>query len=80
MAFVDDGVIARTYLLQNLPAPWQIGRIVLLGDAAHTMPAHLASGGVKALEDAAVLYEELAIRDSLETALTPYGQCAPVER
>lgn len=70
----DDEVIARPYMLHNLPAPWHRGRIVLLGDAVHTMSAHLASGGVIALEDAQVLAEELAAGGSLEESLERYGK------
>lgn len=70
----DDEVIARPYMLHNLPAPWHSGRVVLLGDAVHTMSAHLASGGVIALEDAVVLTEELSAGGSLDEALTRYGE------
>lgn len=70
----DDEVIARPYMLHNLPAPWHVGRIVILGDAAHTMSAHLASGGVMALEDAMVLAEELGKEGALDEALERYGK------
>lgn len=70
----DDEVIARPYMLHNLPAPWHVGRIVLLGDAVHTMSAHLASGGVIALEDSIVLAEELNRGVSLDEALESYGK------
>lgn len=42
------------------PAPWHVGRIVLIGDAAHATTPHLASGAGMAVEDALVLIEELA--------------------
>ena len=42
-----------------LPAPWNRGRVVLIGDAAHTCPPTLAQGAAQALEDAAVLAELL---------------------
>lgn len=35
--------------------PWHRGRVLLLGDAAHTPSPHLAQGGGMAIEDAAVL-------------------------
>jgi 2-polyprenyl-6-methoxyphenol hydroxylase-like FAD-dependent oxidoreductase len=41
------------------PAPWHTGRVVLVGDAAHTATPHLAAGGAMALEDAVVLGETL---------------------
>lgn len=45
-----------------LPPPWNRGRVVLIGDAAHTCPPTLAQGGAQALEDAAVLAELLGER------------------
>ena len=38
-----------------VPAPWHRGRIVLVGDAAHTTTPHLAAGARIAFEDAIVL-------------------------
>ncbi|GHF41637.1 2-polyprenyl-6-methoxyphenol hydroxylase-like FAD-dependent oxidoreductase [Amycolatopsis bartoniae] len=52
-----------------LPAPWHRGRVVLIGDAAHSCPPTLAQGGAQALEDAAVLTELLLAADSLDDAL-----------
>jgi 2-polyprenyl-6-methoxyphenol hydroxylase-like FAD-dependent oxidoreductase len=40
-----------------LPAPWNRGRVVLVGDAAHSCPPTLAQGAAMAFEDAAVLAE-----------------------
>jgi 2-polyprenyl-6-methoxyphenol hydroxylase-like FAD-dependent oxidoreductase len=42
-----------------LDSPWNRGRVVFIGDAAHTCPPTLAQGGAQALEDAAVLSELL---------------------
>jgi 2-polyprenyl-6-methoxyphenol hydroxylase-like FAD-dependent oxidoreductase len=52
-----------------LPAPWHRGRVVLIGDAAHSCPPTLAQGGAQALEDAAVLTELLIDRDALDDGL-----------
>lgn len=52
-----------------LEAPWNRGRVVLIGDAAHTCPPTLAQGGAMALEDAAVLTELLLASDSLDEDL-----------
>jgi 2-polyprenyl-6-methoxyphenol hydroxylase-like FAD-dependent oxidoreductase len=52
-----------------VPAPWNRGRIVLIGDAAHACPPTLAQGGAQALEDAAVLTELLLSYDSPDDAL-----------
>jgi len=42
-----------------LEEPWNRGRVVLIGDAAHTCPPTLAQGAAQALEDAVVLADEL---------------------
>jgi 2-polyprenyl-6-methoxyphenol hydroxylase-like FAD-dependent oxidoreductase len=52
-----------------LPAPWNRGRVVLIGDAAHTCPPTIAQGGAMALEDAVVLAELLVDRDTLDQEL-----------
>jgi 2-polyprenyl-6-methoxyphenol hydroxylase-like FAD-dependent oxidoreductase len=46
-----------------LPDPWYKGRIVLIGDAAHSATPHLGQGAAMAVEDAVVLAEELANRN-----------------
>jgi 2-polyprenyl-6-methoxyphenol hydroxylase-like FAD-dependent oxidoreductase len=38
---------------------WHSGRVVLIGDAAHAAPPHLAEGGAMAIEDAVVLAQLL---------------------
>ena len=50
-------------------APWNRGRVVLVGDAAHACPPTLAQGGAQALEDAAVLTELLLSATTLDDAL-----------
>jgi naringenin degradation protein FdeE len=52
-----------------VPRPWYRGRVVILGDAAHSMTPHLASGAGMAIEDGVVLSEELAAGDDIEAAL-----------
>ena len=52
-----------------LDAPWNRGRVVLIGDAAHTCPPTIAQGGAMALEDAAVLGELLTDRAALDQDL-----------
>jgi salicylate hydroxylase len=48
-------------LMKMEPLPrWSEGRITLLGDAAHPIMPFLASGAVMAIEDAAILADELA--------------------
>jgi 2-polyprenyl-6-methoxyphenol hydroxylase-like FAD-dependent oxidoreductase len=50
-------------------APWNRGRVVLIGDAAHACPPTLALGAAMALEDASVLAEMLLARDRLDQDL-----------
>jgi 2-polyprenyl-6-methoxyphenol hydroxylase-like FAD-dependent oxidoreductase len=52
-----------------LDVPWNRGRVVLIGDAAHTCPPTIAQGGAMALEDAVVLAELLTERDALDQEL-----------
>ena len=44
------------------PAPWHVGRTVLIGDAAHANPPVLAQGAAMGIEDAIVLAESLSDR------------------
>lgn len=48
------------------PAPWNRGRAVLVGDAAHACPPTLAQGAAMCLEDASVLAELLLSADQLD--------------
>jgi 2-polyprenyl-6-methoxyphenol hydroxylase-like FAD-dependent oxidoreductase len=52
-----------------LEAPWNRGRVVLIGDAVHSCPPTLAHGIGQALEDAAVLAELLLARDAVDQQL-----------
>ena len=53
-----------------MPPPWHRGRVVLIGDAAHTTTPHLATGAGIAIEDAVVLAElvdtERSVNELLE--------------
>ena len=55
-----------------VPDPWFRGRVVLIGDAAHTTTPHLATGAGIAIEDAVVLAEELAGKASINVALSRF--------
>jgi 2-polyprenyl-6-methoxyphenol hydroxylase-like FAD-dependent oxidoreductase len=65
VAWLRDQMTANTFInyrpLEGAiqPAPWNVGRIALLGDAAHATTPHLASGAGLAVEGALVLAEEL---------------------
>ncbi len=65
-------VVLRPFETILVPKPWHRGRIVLVGDAAHTLTAHTAQGGAMAIEDTVVLAEELDRHQELEAALTAY--------
>ncbi len=56
----------ETHVLEE---PWNRGRVVLIGDAAHTCPPTIAQGGAMALEDAVVLAELLTEGDVLDQDL-----------
>lgn len=61
-----------THLVEG---PWHRGRVVLLGDAAHSCPPTIAQGAAMAVEDAAVLAEELTRADRFDdVVLTHYWQ------
>ena len=57
-----------------VPAPWHRGRVVLVGDAAHSCPPTVAQGAAMALEDAWVLSELLGgdSDQSIEEVLEGY--------
>jgi 2-polyprenyl-6-methoxyphenol hydroxylase-like FAD-dependent oxidoreductase len=66
----DPALVNYTWFETHLvPAPWNRGRVVLIGDAAHSCPPTLAQGGAQALEDAAVLAELLLSEPSLGAGL-----------
>jgi 2-polyprenyl-6-methoxyphenol hydroxylase-like FAD-dependent oxidoreductase len=49
--------------------PWNRGRVVIIGDAAHSCPPTIAQGAAQGLEDAIVLTELLVGHDELSQAL-----------
>lgn len=55
-----------------LDQDWYRGRAIVIGDAAHTMTPHLASGGVMAVEDGIVLAECLSAPGTVESALRTF--------
>ena len=54
--------------------PWHRGRIVLIGDAAHSSTPHMGQGAALAVEDAVVLSDELGRNQDLETALINFTE------
>lgn len=52
---------------------WHGGRVVLIGDAAHAMSPVMGQGGCMAVEDAAVLAEELGRHRDVRAALAAFA-------
>jgi 2-polyprenyl-6-methoxyphenol hydroxylase-like FAD-dependent oxidoreductase len=67
-------VVYRPFETILVPAPWHRGRVVLVGDAAHAMTAHIAQGAAMVMEDAVVLSEELINAENVTTALERYNE------
>jgi 2-polyprenyl-6-methoxyphenol hydroxylase-like FAD-dependent oxidoreductase len=64
--------IIVTEIEELAPERWAQGRAVLLGDAVHAMTPNIGQGAGMAMEDAAVLAEELAGAAEIEHALANY--------
>jgi 2-polyprenyl-6-methoxyphenol hydroxylase-like FAD-dependent oxidoreductase len=58
----------------HLPLPWSRGRVLLIGDAAHSSSPFMGQGGAMALEDAVLLAEMLDGAADVPTTLTAFGQ------
>jgi 2-polyprenyl-6-methoxyphenol hydroxylase-like FAD-dependent oxidoreductase len=76
-------IICRPVFSMIMAPPWYLGRVVLIGDAAHTTTPQLASGASIAIEDAVVLARHLRSKTPVETALAAfmqarYGRCRMV--
>ena len=54
-----EAIIYRPITSLLLPAPWYNGRVLLIGDSAHTATPHMAAGAGLAIEDSVVLAELL---------------------
>jgi 2-polyprenyl-6-methoxyphenol hydroxylase-like FAD-dependent oxidoreductase len=69
----DVNVIVAPYEWIFVEPPWHRGRIVLVGDAAHATAPTIGSAGGMAVEDAAVLAQELGATDDLDQSLRNYA-------
>ena len=76
---VHYGALYTTFV----EGPWHRGRVILIGDAAHATPPHLASGAGIAIEDAIVLAQclrdEATVPDAFEAFMDRrYERCRMV--
>lgn len=55
-----------------VPDSWHVGKIVIIGDAAHSGPPVLAQGAAMGMEDAVVLSEALVQYDNVTEALNRF--------
>jgi len=67
-------ILCRPVFSMLLPPPWHRGRVLLIGDAAHTAGPQLASGASIAVEDAVVLARHLRSESSVDQALSVFMQ------
>lgn len=66
----DGARVNYTWFTSHIvPAPWNRGRVVVIGDAAHSCPPTIAQGAAQALEDALVLTELLIAHDEVDRQL-----------
>ena len=73
LAAADDSHIEFfAHRRQKVTRGWSRGRVVLLGDAAHTMPPTVAQGANQALEDAYALARGLRRTGDLQAGLLDY--------
>jgi len=64
----------RALDIHILPRPWHRGRVLLIGDAAHSTTPHLASGAGLAIEDGIVVADELNRGGELDEVLSRFTE------
>ena len=67
-----EDVVYKPLETMLVPPPWYRGRVLLIGDAAHTTTPHHAQGAAMAVEDAVVLSELLAQDDDMPAVLEQF--------
>jgi 2-polyprenyl-6-methoxyphenol hydroxylase-like FAD-dependent oxidoreductase len=66
----DASRVNYTWFTKHVvPDAWNRGRVVLIGEAAHSCPPTIAQGAAQAAEDALVLSELLLNRDAVDQSL-----------
>ncbi len=70
----------RLFEYLSVPWPWNRGRVMIVGDAAHACPPTLAQGAAQGLEDAYVLAQLLVDRERLDDELLEEFRARRVDR
>jgi 2-heptyl-3-hydroxy-4(1H)-quinolone synthase len=70
----SPGEIITTDVEELSHEPWVKGRVALLGDSVHAMTPNIGQGAGMAMEDAAVLAEELASSSDISSSLGNYAR------
>ena len=75
IAATDPAILLQNDIADRRPlARWSVGRVTLLGDAAHPMTPNLGQGACQALEDAVVLARCLEGATDVAAALRAYEE------
>ncbi|MCG7337218.1 FAD-dependent oxidoreductase [Sporosarcina sp. ACRSM] len=69
-----SSVVYRPIFSYLMRAPWHRGRVILIGDAAHSTTPHLGQGASLAIEDAVVLAELLEQGDDIQQNLSAFTE------
>ena len=70
----QDAILRNDIFDRPAARRWSVGRVTLLGDAAHPVTPDLGQGACLALEDAVVLAHCLSSMANLQGALRPYDK------